>query len=462
MVDTYESTERQLELSREAPLNVYTTLSRRGQTETEWGFSLVLEQIRRVQDLVVCAHGRRRVDHEPENLNLDATAPILRSLSIHHFSNNHDNHERNFVRKIGHGWDAPLLQHYASHGGQEIFPWADPNTHPALRWKGTLTSFIWLPELDSRNICPSSDALLEVLHQLPHLHTLQVAFSPTYSVQPVRPLAERTTISSAHLPGLRHLMLQGNLQSCFDIIDHVARPHTLSQFVIIAGHPLETPDARETEALVDLLAERLVRDSTNPPEPRVSANLKLMRTLYIGPHELKNTSIEIMASSKLMNRTVSFPTRSQGAFRDIACDGQYPDLDLCFVLPERILRTQFDTLLGGTILHKVEKLEVPGNPSDEASDWSIMNYYQPTKLSSEWSSKVFSLLDDIHTISVRDQIDPDLLLSYLSPSMPDPSHVQHNFPQLCLARLLISKITRGLFVSFWSFQKTEKSEKTQK
>lgn len=413
VVDTYQSTERQLELAQEAPLDVFTTLSPHNETQTEWGLSLVLGEIHRVQDLVVCAHGGRRVDHEPDNLYMEVTAPILRSLSIHHLCNdcNDDDPRRNIVRKIGHEWDAPRLQHYASHGGQEVLSWADPGTHPALRWKDTLTIFVWLPDLHSQNICPSAEALLEVVCQLPHLHTLQVALSPTYPVQPTQPLSERAKINRVRLPGLRRLMLHGNFQSCFDVIDHIDHPHSLRQLVIIAGHPLETPDLRETVPLVDLFAEHLTRDSTDSSEAQAE-NSKHMRTLYIYPDESKSTSTRILASSKLLNHTVNFPSRSQDALRDIACDGKYPDLDLCLILPQKILRTQFEVLLEGTNFRKVEKLEVHGNPLDEPSDWVIMEHYQPTKLHSEWSSKVFSLLDNVHTLRVHEPIDPGLLKTY--------------------------------------------------
>ncbi|KIP09112.1 hypothetical protein PHLGIDRAFT_126564 [Phlebiopsis gigantea 11061_1 CR5-6] len=183
-----ESTKRQLKLSKEVPLNVYTTLA---SLQT---VSLV-NDIHRIQDLIVCTYGG---DHhwlkDPES---EATAPILRSLSIHHLCNNHRRRLKMTVRAIWHDLDAPQLQRYASHGGQEVFSWADPGTHPALRWKDTLTSFTWLPELHSHNICPSAEALLGVVRHLHHLHTLKAAISIEYPTQPMDPLAARTNTCRA-------------------------------------------------------------------------------------------------------------------------------------------------------------------------------------------------------------------------------------------------------------------------
>ncbi|KIP09111.1 hypothetical protein PHLGIDRAFT_126563 [Phlebiopsis gigantea 11061_1 CR5-6] len=219
-------------------------------------------------------------------------------------------------------------------------------------------------------------------------------------------------------------------------MDNIDHPHLIHQLVIIAGHPLETPDLRETVPLVDLLAEHLARELIDSPKPQSGANSKHKRTLYIGPDELNPTAIEIAASSKLLNRTGNFPFRSQGAFRDIACDGQYPDLDLCLVLPQKILRAQFEVLFEGIALRKVERLEVFGNPTmDPVDSQLIYEDYEPTKLHPEWSSKVFSLLENVHTLRIHSYIDPELLASYLFPSMQDPGHVRHNFPRLRLVRL---------------------------
>lgn len=422
------TTAKQLELSKQAPLTVFCMISGDSSESdtTKWtSLRLVLNNLDRVQSMTLLIRSSIPAPTSFDSLYGTAHAPLLKSFSIHAIANLDDPPTREVAQKVGQLWDAPGLRHFACYGGKDPFDCTQATEHPVLRWRDTLTTFAWFPKTNHHDqLRGSAQMLLQVIRQLPHLQTLQLSFSPSYATEPIKPLSERARVQPISMPALRRLVLRGHLQSCFDILDHLALPHHLDQLSVMAQNA-EPAYHVEATPLTDHLVELLSQGSETLHEPHATAIpiTRSMRTLCIRSHNREVTSFEILASSKLLQPSIDerFPLRR--GLHPVPFEGMYPDLELCLTLPTSITRRHFARLFQGTSLCDAEVLQVMGRAHCLGGEPML------APLQSTWSLDVMSRLNNVHTLFIDSPVDPELLTQYLSPSMGG-QNPQHNFPRL--------------------------------
>lgn len=419
VVRSMSKTSTLLERSKESPLDVFCVMTGdEFEASKKKALALVLNDIHRIRSLRLYFRAADK-GSEPASLYQPLRAEMLESLSIRHVGDPHNKPpSKNPVRKVGAQWTAPRLRHYAVHGGNDI-PWI-PETHLALQFKNTLTQLIWLPSSKSRNLCHSPELLLSILPHLPLLETLQVAVTNRYPVSPIISLSERSRVEAVSLPRLRRVLLEGNIQICMDVLEHVEHPDPLQQLVILAGGSQHTSLLPESVQVTDFLAQA-IRD-----EPRLAdstsystSSLRPMRMLSLRADSEDPKVTHIMAWRRIIPPR-RFPVNRR---LDHAVDEPFFEMDLSLSLPDALPPAHLQTLFKSVVLSTVQVLE--------------LRAYVETgpRLASSWEN-VTSLLKQVHTLEMGTYIDPEMLCHFLvSRNGAGDREVSHNFPLLKTVRL---------------------------
>lgn len=403
-----------LERSKGSPLDVLCVMATSGMygsTMTEQ-LSLVLQNLHRIRSLRLYLRSAN-VAEEPEALFDTLHAPLLKSMSVVYVGKNPDRQTwRIKIRDVGTKWIAPSLHYYAVHRGGDI-PWA-PETYHAPHFRETLTELIWLPSIESRNLCPSTETLLSVLRHLPHLVTLQIAVANRYPQTPIVSLVERSHVEAARLPNLRRLLLDGHIQICMDILEHLKYPEPLQQLIVAAGGSQKKP-LPGSISVQDYIAELIQHDAQNTGN---TPSLRPMRMLGLCADEELPDVARIMAYQEIKYPR-RFPTSRH---LDENGDERFYDMDLSLTLPDALPRAHLERLFGGVALNTAQILNVYAYIGD--------GRYLPHS----WS-KAVSALPEIQTLEMGNSITPKMVTTVLVSGGGAEGEVTHNFPHLKTIRL---------------------------
>ncbi|GJE87447.1 F-box protein [Phanerochaete sordida] len=379
VVGPYGNTARMLARSKSHPLDVFCVLSNnQGGERRGDALELALEHLAQFRSFQLCVR-RRDADEEPDSLYDAVEAPLLEDFTVHFAENLGDWAEKPRIRRVGCKWVAPRLWRYKVWGGHDQD--LRLNSWQALQFKDTLTQLIWFPANASNTLFPSAETVISALRSLPHLETLQIAFSPKYPVAPFIPLAQRLKADPVHLPRLTCLVLEGHLDTCIDILGHVRHPEPLQQFGVISKSESKRTDSKHVR-VADFFAEAidLEHNAANPAST-------VIRTLLIQPESIRETGIELMGRRALCS-PLRFPDTIH--IHDQLSRPGHEDLDLCLSLPDVLPRSYLEQLFSRVRLDAVEALQL---------GVKVCGGYGHLYLADEWLG-VAQKLAGVHTLVV--------------------------------------------------------------
>ncbi|GJE87448.1 hypothetical protein PsYK624_035310 [Phanerochaete sordida] len=347
VVGPYGNTELMLERSKNHPLDVFCMLSdNEGGHRRDESLWLALEHLARFRSFQLCLR-RRDADEEPGILYDAVEVPLLEDFTVHFAEDLGDGSVRAKIRRVGRNWVAPRLWRYKVWGGHDhdllLESW------PALQFSNTLTQLVWLPGKASTTLFPSAETVLTALRSLPHLETLQIAFSNKYPVKPFVPLSERLKTEAVHLPQLTRLVLEGHLDTCIDILEHLRYTEPLQQFGVLSQSESKRTDS-ELVRVADFFAEMVASQDT-PADPASPA----LHTLHIQPDTHRGKSIALMGRRALTS-PLHFPDTL--FLHDVLSRPPCADLALCLSLPDAAPRSVLARLFARTRLGAVAALHL--------------------------------------------------------------------------------------------------------
>lgn len=408
-----------LERSKQEPLDICCVLSSTWQRNVimDKQLSLALREIGRTRSFRLYLRAAD-IEWEPMELHAPLHAPLLESLSVVYVGKSPDRQTSRIpIRDVGTNWTTPRLYRYSVNGGRDI-PWA-PETHLALNFKATLTQFIWLPSPDSRILCPSAEILLSVLRHLPLLDTLQIAVANRYPQVPIVSLAERSDIDPVPLPKLRRLLLEGHIQICIDVLEHLKYPGPLQQLVVTAGGSQRDPlpgSMCVSDYLVEMIqgdAQTSGSDSSKNPIP-----LRPMLMLGFRPDDELPDATRVMACHK-----IKYPERFPTTRRlDMGSDDSFEDTDIAFTIPENLPRNHLEKLFKGITLKTVQIHH-------------FHTYVTEGECIPDAWLKASTLLKEVHTLEIGNGLPPKMVTTLLTSPGNAEGEVTHNFPRLKTVRL---------------------------
>ncbi|GJE87970.1 hypothetical protein PsYK624_040530 [Phanerochaete sordida] len=309
--------------------------------------SLALTHLHRVRSLQLILRPQDE-GREPLILFAPSHAPLLDFLSVHFAEARGGAHvpqTPNQIREIGAKWDAPRLRHLKYYGGTD---YALPlSSFPPAQSKSTLTHLVWLPggPTHSTSLISCAEDLLSALRSLPQLETLHVAFAKDSSSRSLAP-----SVSPVRLPRLRQLLLDGHIDTCVELLEHLDFKEPLQQFAVMARQ--ESQRREDIVPLPEYLADLFQAQATVAP----AAHDRPLRTLCIRPDTTADgTGVQIMGWESLQAPT-RFPMDTN-MLESLSQPG-YADLALCHSLPDALPRAHLDRFLRHMRFDGVQSLQL--------------------------------------------------------------------------------------------------------
>lgn len=394
-----------LERSRDHSLDVFCLASNVTGCRTRHNvLRLTLEHLHRIRSLQLVVRAKD-AGMEPRILYQPATARLLESLSVY-FADNAPENTNNSIRAIGAKWTSPRLRWFKMYGGNDRA--ITLGNFAPLQFKNTLTHLVWLPTGSAQSQTPFSctEDVLSVLRSLPHLETLHIGFAK--DLRDDRPVSR-----SAHvqLPHLRRLLLEGHVDICVGILEHLEFPEPLQQFGVFArcGSRQRDDVVQLTDFLSDLIQPQ---DHPSPDIPP-----RQLLTLCIRPDTQEGSGVQVMAWQGLHPPT-RFPTPA--IMHDYLSRTEYEDMDLCFSLPQELPRRFFERFFKGVRFDTVQSLQLG---VAQCRGEALM------PLRPQWAN-VAARLKAVKTLAFTDQVDPQMLSLYLSSTLDEGAGQRYHFRAL--------------------------------